>query len=131
MSNTDLVLANRSHAEGLSGDELLEVVYDLLGMIPFVPCYDCGKQAVGEFNIYRKLSAAASTDEWEALCRRCGDHHLVAGCVERPLGDAHLDPWVDDCVYPSRVWKDEVADDNTRSGYLAWVAMQHETLEGG
>ena len=39
------------------------------------------------------------------------------------------DPWRDDPEYPPEDWRREVDDDNTRQGYLDWVANQKEWRE--
>lgn len=37
-----------------------------------------------------------------------------------------MNPWSDDPDYPSDDWKYEVANDQTRRGYLDWVAAMRE-----
>jgi len=35
-------------------------------------------------------------------------------------------PWIDDPEYPSSEWRQEVAEDNTRLGYLEWVGHKRD-----
>ncbi|HEX7781206.1 MAG TPA: hypothetical protein VF509_00205 [Sphingobium sp.] len=44
----------------------------------------------------------------------------------RPV--AHRDPWVEDPAHPVRDWQGEVANDDTRLGYLDWVDARGEAL---
>lgn len=52
-------------------------------------------------------------------------HGTTRGVLSRALESANLmtraDPWNDDPAYPVDDWKTEVANDDTRSGYLDWV----------
>lgn len=52
-------------------------------------------------------------------------HETTRGALSRALESANLrtrtDPWADDPAHPVEDWKIEVANDDTRSGYLDWV----------
>lgn len=56
------------------------------------------------------------------------------GALSKAIGSANVmtraDPWADDPAHPVEDWKIQVANDDTRSGYLDWVEARRSLAAG-